>query len=728
VLELVDGDGSASRFEYASWNLLHREIDPLGNATEYAYTKRERITKVVDPGGTTSEYAYDLRDNILRVTRNGNVREEYVRDEADNLTEKRDGSGRTILRFEIGPGNLKSVRRLASGENHYFEYDDSARMTRAATDAHETLFEYRFGRRPISDLRDGRGVRHEFERLGRAHIVTLNRFETRYARVRGGLIVTDPTGAKHRITARRDGKIVLELSNGTSETNRYDRNGRYLSKVRVGLESARRWVREYSYSNEGDLLFVEDTPFGNVRYEYDAAHRLVSESRSDGYRNEFRYDAAGNLLAKPALDRAVIAEGNRLLSANGTIYTYNDRDHIASSRDESRSVEFEYDSCDRLVRCLMPSGEWLSAYDPLGRRIQKSWKGSTTEYFWDHNRLAAELGENGSLRIYVYSDSSAIVPFMFVDYDSETAPTESGRRYFIASDQIGFPIQIENDRGEPVWRAKIDPYAVTHVQPGNKIDFALRFPGHQEDSEIGLFYNRFRHYSPALGRYLQSDPIGVAGGKNLYAYPASPLTNVDIFGLTHPPKTTGSEDPDEERVRPLTPEEEELAKKLVAATRARAQEILRSDNLRYGKGPVLTGVVDPRYPDDGPFFGQNTGVPPDICEPMRARLSQHISDLDNGRLPINQKAGDPGAHSEINALNQALVNRGEREGRPAEDSDINDMIGHNVSLKTNKVQNDDGTRTTIPAGEGNPPRCTYCDPLTGGMRMVDQNGQLTDED
>jgi YD repeat-containing protein len=188
VLELVDGDGSASRFEYASWNLLHREIDPLGNATEYAYTKRERITKVVDPGGTTSEYAYDLRDNILRVTRNGNVREEYVRDEADNLTEKRDGSGRTILRFEIGPGNLKSVRRLASGENHYFEYDDSARMTRAATDAHETLFEYRFGRRPISDLRDGRGVRHEFERLGRAHIVTLNRFETRYARVGGGLL------------------------------------------------------------------------------------------------------------------------------------------------------------------------------------------------------------------------------------------------------------------------------------------------------------------------------------------------------------------------------------------------------------------------------------------------------------------------------------------------------------------------------------------------------------
>ena len=69
------------------------------------------------------------------------------------------------------------------------------------------------------------------------------------------------------------------------------------------------------------------------------------------------------------------------------------------------------------------------------------------------------------------------------------------------------------------------------MRPGNEITFALRFPGHYEDPEIGLFYNRFRYYSPTLGRYLQSDPMGIAGGKNLYAYPANPLTTVDLFGL-----------------------------------------------------------------------------------------------------------------------------------------------------------------------------------------------------
>jgi hypothetical protein len=134
-------------------------------------------------------------------------------------------------------------------------------------------------------------------------------------------------------------------------------------------------------------------------------------------------------------------------------------------------------------------------------------------------------------------------------------------------------------------------------------------------------------------------------------------------------------------------------------------------------------------PKDTPISsGSNTGIPRNIVRPMRTHLYQHVADLLMNRLPIDEKAGDPGAHSEINALNQALVNRGNREGRTPTESDINDMIGHNVNLKNNKVQNADGTRSTIPAGERSPYRCTNCKPLSRGMRMVDQNGQLTDEE
>jgi RHS repeat-associated protein len=552
VLKYEDADASIHRFDIASWNLVHREIDPLGNATKYAYTARERIRQVVDPGGTTSDYTYDLRDNIVRVVRNGRLREEYVRDGTDNLIEKRDSSGRTVLRFEIGQGNLVKVRQLSSGENHYFEYDESARIIKAATDSSETFFEYGLGRRSISDIRGGEGIRYQFVDLDFTRLVVLKRFDIHYRRDQDTLVITDPTGTRHRIEIDRSGKVVLELSHDVTETSRYDSNGRCLSKIRSSSgNNWAAWKREYSYSSEGDLVTVDDNRFGNFHYRYDAAHRLIAEVRADGSRFEYHLDPAGNLLEKPGLSGVSIEKGNRLASANGATVVYNDRDHIACLEKDERTTRFEYDSCDRLIRCTTPSGEWRSNYDPLGRRTEKIWNGSVIEYFWDHNRLIAERRNGGPLRIYIYADVEAIVPFMFVDYESQSASPDSGRRYFIVTNQIGTPIRIEDESGHTVWQAKVNPYGTTEVLPGKKIDFALRFPGHQEDHEIGLFYNRFRHYSPALGRYLQSDPLGIAGGKNLYAYPANPLTTVDIFGLTgHLPKggkkgggsTKGSDD------------------------------------------------------------------------------------------------------------------------------------------------------------------------------------------
>jgi RHS repeat-associated protein len=88
-----------------------------------------------------------------------------------------------------------------------------------------------------------------------------------------------------------------------------------------------------------------------------------------------------------------------------------------------------------------------------------------------------------------------------------------------------------------IWKWDSEPFGSTAANQdpdGNAVTFTLnlRFPGQYFDSQTGTHYNYFRDYNPKTGRYLQSDPIGLAGGINTYGYVgASPLLWIDPLGL-----------------------------------------------------------------------------------------------------------------------------------------------------------------------------------------------------
>jgi RHS repeat-associated protein len=105
-------------------------------------------------------------------------------------------------------------------------------------------------------------------------------------------------------------------------------------------------------------------------------------------------------------------------------------------------------------------------------------------------------------------------------------------RFCIAPDHLGAPHQITDAGGAVVWQWNPDPFG--NGDPVGAFPYELRFPGQFFDQATRLHYNYFHDYDPRLGRYLESDPIGLADGINTYAYVGgNPVSNVDPRGADY---------------------------------------------------------------------------------------------------------------------------------------------------------------------------------------------------
>ena len=102
--------------------------------------------------------------------------------------------------------------------------------------------------------------------------------------------------------------------------------------------------------------------------------------------------------------------------------------------------------------------------------------------------------------------------------------------YYFHNDHLGTPQVMTDETQAVVWHANYRPFGETVITTAT-IENNLRFPGQYFDVESGLHYNYFRYYDPGTGRYVSSDPIGLEGGLNTFAYTMwNPVNYIDPDG------------------------------------------------------------------------------------------------------------------------------------------------------------------------------------------------------
>ena len=327
----------------------------------------------------------------------------------------------------------------------------------------------------------------------------------------------------------------------------------------------------YQWGIANRLLSKENELTGAVtRYDYDRFDFLIRQETMQGSETDVIYrtpDFVGNLFETPDKKDRKYGAGGKLLEDPDCFYHYDDEGNLIFrefKQLQETGVRFDRKRMEkeRGIRCLATGTGWLYEwssngmlkkvirpdgrpvefrYDALGRRTAKQYFGKVTRWVWDGNVPIHEWGYKVT-NMQPDEEESAppkeptedITTWVFeAGTFVPTAKIQDGKQYSIVSDYLGTPIQMYDELGNKTWDCTLDIYGkVTNFEGSSLNECPFRYQGQYEDRETGLYYNRFRYYSAEEGMYISQDPIGLAGGDNLYAYVHNVNSWLDPFGLS----------------------------------------------------------------------------------------------------------------------------------------------------------------------------------------------------
>jgi RHS repeat-associated protein len=265
-------------------------------------------------------------------------------------------------------------------------------------------------------------------------------------------------------------------------------------------------------------------------FSYDNLNRLVSATLAAGQTRGYSYDANGN-------------RTTAVVNASTTTYNYPGTSHKLTSLTGGTSRSFTYDNAGNTTASagityvydgrgrMKQAGSTTYLVNGLGQRVKK---GAPDTYF-AYDEAGHLVGE--------YDSTGALIQELVWLGDTPVASIRPGNPtgyvfYYIWTDLLDTPRMITDVSNQARWTWTHDePFgnSAPNENPASLGAFAfnLRFPGQYYDAETGLHYNYFRDYDPRIGRYIESDPIGLAGGLNSFAYVmGNPIPVSDSEGLS----------------------------------------------------------------------------------------------------------------------------------------------------------------------------------------------------